>query len=122
MQKHSRFLKLGLPDVYQDPTENPDIPEDIGIRFFPTSYFEEPEETELIHQKASKDIFQSIIFRAVGFSTQADDRVQGIILASKRNVAVGAQRGWYKCGLYLSHGDFVPLPVPEKEGMLIGKL
>lgn len=116
----------GPPEMYMAPSydhvqeEHEDLPAEIEVRFLPLALMLEPNETKQLSLEAKENPVLKLSWKLMGLSTETDDRVAGIIIASdKRSVG---QRVWYKCGMYLSYGSFTPFPIPEKEGLTIGKL
>jgi hypothetical protein len=77
-----------------------------------------------ISAQARNDPVQSMALNFMGLNLGVDDRVTGTILASNtRDNAQGiGPRRWYKCGVYISFGEYKLFPVPEKEGMTVGML
>jgi hypothetical protein len=127
LRRNTLWRAFGL-DLVDDgppnPYEDPQALRDIQVRFVPLAYMKEPEDTKKLTAEARRDPFQTMAFKFWNLNTEVDDRVMGIILASDTRddaQAVGLRK-WYKCGDYVSFGEYKPFPVPEEEGMTVGML
>jgi len=107
------------------------VPRKIDIRFLPISRMRDPKESAVAEAAAAGEsegrqgAVVKTAFTFMGFDPGPDERVLGLILASDADVRASdkkVKKVWYKCGYYVSFGNYVPFPVSEESGMTIGKL